>query len=104
MKWAEDAIEKLRQGECVSVRPRGRSMSGWIEDGQLVWLQPLVSEDPEVGEIVLARVRGKKRGVVVLHQIIAVDERGFLIGACNGRVDGWVDRSALLGRLQRVVV
>lgn len=88
----------------MSVRPRGHSMSGRIEDGQLVHLEPLASEDPLVGEVVLARVRGKKRDIVVLHQIIEIDCGRFLISAYNGRVDGWIDRSSLLGRVQRTEV
>src|SRR5204863_6971636 len=35
MGWATPHIEKLRAGETVSFRPRGNSMSGKIESGQL---------------------------------------------------------------------
>ena len=35
MGWASAYIEKLRGGEPVSFRPRGHSMSGKIDSGQL---------------------------------------------------------------------
>jgi hypothetical protein len=35
MGWAAAYIQKLRGGETVSFRPRGHSMSGKIESGQL---------------------------------------------------------------------
>jgi len=35
MGWATGHIEKLRAGETVSFRPRGNSMTGKIESGQL---------------------------------------------------------------------
>ena len=40
MGWASHYIQKLQEGERVSFRPRGNSMSGKIESGQLVTLEP----------------------------------------------------------------
>ncbi len=36
MGWASKYIEVLQRGEFVKFRPRGNSMSGKIEGGQLV--------------------------------------------------------------------
>ena len=36
MGWATKYIEQLSRGEAVQFRPRGNSMSGKIESGQLV--------------------------------------------------------------------
>jgi hypothetical protein len=35
MGWAAAYIEKLNRGESVSFRPRGNSMTGKIESGQV---------------------------------------------------------------------
>lgn len=35
MGWASRYIELLRSGQAVSFRPRGQSMTGRIESGQL---------------------------------------------------------------------
>ena len=43
MGWAARHIEKLRAGGTVSFRPRGNSMSGKIESGQLCLHLPRVN-------------------------------------------------------------
>ena len=41
MGWASQYVEKLLKGQTVQFRPRGNSMSGKIESGQLVTVVPL---------------------------------------------------------------
>lgn len=41
MSWATLYIEKLKNGETVEFRPRGNSMKGKVESGQLVTVEPL---------------------------------------------------------------
>jgi hypothetical protein len=49
-------IEKLRAGERVSFRPRGQSMTGRIESGQLCTVVPVDPATLLVGDIVLCKV------------------------------------------------
>ena len=58
MGWAAHHIDKLRAGETVSFRPRGGSMRGRIESGQLCAVAPIDPARLAVGDIVLCRVRG----------------------------------------------
>jgi SOS-response transcriptional repressor LexA len=58
MSWAKFAIERLKQGETVTVRPRGHSMKGKVNDGNLVTVEPCKPEELSVGDIVLVRVKG----------------------------------------------
>ena len=59
MGWANHYIEKLQAGERVSFRPRGNSMSGKVENGQLVTLEPAAGEKSiHVGDVVLCKVNG----------------------------------------------
>jgi hypothetical protein len=38
MSWAKFAIEKLKKGETVQIRPRGHSMKGKVNDGDVLSL------------------------------------------------------------------
>lgn len=58
MSWAKFAIEKLKKGETVQVRPRGHSMKGKVNDGDLVTVAPCKADD--IAE--LDRSRTKKSG------------------------------------------
>lgn len=96
--WAKPYAEKLVAGETVSFRPRGNSMTPRIKSGQLCTVEPLVA-DPEVDDVVLCFVRSS----YYLHLVKSVDlNRGFLIGNNHGRLNGWVNRSQVYGRLVKV--
>jgi SOS-response transcriptional repressor LexA len=58
MSWAKFAIEKLREGQTVQIKPRGHSMKGKVNDGDLVTIEPCETDDLSVGDIVLVRVKG----------------------------------------------
>ncbi len=92
MGWATPLIEKLRGGETVQAKPRGNSMAGKIESGQLVTLAP-VSEATslQVGDIVLCRVHGTE----YCHLIKAVSGERSLIGNNRGRTNGWIGRNGI---------
>ncbi|ADB16984.1 conserved hypothetical protein [Pirellula staleyi DSM 6068] len=99
MGWATAYIAKLREGETVSFRPRGNSMIGKIESGQLCTVQPLNDCSLlQVGEIVLCKVRGKE----YLHLIKAIQGGRFQIGNNRGLINGWIGASSIFGRLIRV--
>jgi len=98
-EWAEVAQCALAKGQAVQVRPRGHSMRGRVNDGDLVTLAPCRSEELVVGDVVLVRVRG---WLLVLHQILDREPDRFLIGTTAGRSDGWVSASEVLGRVVQV--
>lgn len=87
------AKEALRRGETVSIRPRGHSMSGKVNDGDLVTLAPCDPDTLRVGDIVLVRVHGSD----YLHLIKAVKQGHFLIGNNRGGTNGWVGKQAIYG-------
>jgi SOS-response transcriptional repressor LexA len=93
MSWAKFAIEKLRAGETVQIRPRGHSMKGKVNDGDLVTVAPCKAEELRVGDIVLVRVKGND----YLHLIKAVNQGRFLIGNNRGGVNGWVGHNCIYG-------
>src|SRR5262245_13837548 len=98
MGWANCAIDALGKGETVQVRPRGNSMRGKVDDGDLVTLAPCDSKTLNVGDIVLVRVKGN----VYLHLIKAIDRERFLIGNNRGGINGWVSSHAIYGVATKV--
>lgn len=98
MSWATFAKEALRRGETVQVRPRGHSMSGKVNDGDRVTLEPCDPATLQVGDIVLVRVHGAD----YLHLIKAIQQERFLIGNNRGGINGWVGRHAIYGRATHI--
>ena len=98
MGWATGHIERLKRGETVSFRPRGNSMTGKVESGQLCTVVPAVAMTLAVGDIVLCKVRGRE----YLHLIKAVQGGRYQIGNNRGRVNGWVSAGAIFGKCVRV--
>lgn len=94
MGWASGHIERLQQGETVSFRPRGHSMTGRIESGQLCTVAPVDAGTLEVGDIVLCRVRGAE----YLHLIKAIQGPRFQIGNNRGNINGWISSRAIFGK------
>ena len=94
MGWAAHHIEKLRQGETVSFRPRGNSMSGKIESGQLCTVEPVNPGSLRGGDIVLCKVNGAE----YLHLIKAIQGERFQIGNNRGRINGWVSANSIYGK------
>lgn len=98
MGWAQGHIAKLQAGETVQFRPRGHSMQGRVEDGQLCTVAPL-STPPQQGDVVLCKVRGKE----YLHLVKAVKGTRYQIGNNKGYINGWIGIQAIFGKLENVV-
>jgi hypothetical protein len=94
MSWASAHIERLRRGETVSFRPRGGSMKGRIESGQLCTVCPAPPASLQAGDIVLCVVRGNQ----YLHLVKAIEGTRFQIGNNRGLINGWIDASAIYGK------
>jgi hypothetical protein len=94
MGWASQHIARLRAGEVVSFRPRGNSMAGKIESGQLCTVMPVDPATLTVGDIVLCKVNGRE----YLHLIKAIQGPRFQIGNNRGRVNGWVSAGSIYGK------
>jgi hypothetical protein len=97
MGWATELIAKLQAGQTVQFRPRGHSMAGKIESGQLCTVVPAPGE-LKVGDVVLCKVNGRQ----YLHLIKAVQGGRYQIGNNRGRVNGWVSRNSIYGKCVRV--
>jgi SOS-response transcriptional repressor LexA len=98
MSWAKIAIERLREGQSVQIKPRGHSMKGKVNDGDLVTVEPCKVEELRVGDIILVRVKGND----YLHLIKAIDQNRFLIGNNRGGINGWVGHNCVYGKAVKI--
>ncbi|WP_165243772.1 hypothetical protein [Paludisphaera soli] len=98
MGWASHYIAGLTQGEAVQFRPRGNSMQGKIESGQLCTVEPIDPATLTVGDIVLCKVNGRE----YLHLVKAIQGSRFQIGNNRGRINGWISASSIFGKCVRV--
>ena len=98
MGWAANHIAKLKNGETVSFRPRGNSMSGKIESGQLCTVEPVDPKGVKVGDIVLCKVNGSE----YLHLVKAIQGPRFQIGNHRGRINGWISANSIFGRCVKI--
>jgi hypothetical protein len=98
MGWATQYIAQLQRGETVQFRPRGNSMRGKIDPGQLCTVVPVDPATLQAGDIVLCKVNGRQ----YLHLIKAVQGNRFQIGNNRGRVNGWVSAGCIYGKCTRV--
>jgi len=99
MGWATAYISKLKLGETVQFRPRGHSMMGKIESGQLCTVEPIQDcSSLQKGDIVLCKVNGAE----YLHLIKAIQGARFQIGNNRGRINGWVGTNAIFGKCVKI--
>jgi len=98
MGWASQYIVKLQAGETVQFRPRGSSMSGKIESGQLCTVEPVDAGALKFGDVVLCSVKGAQ----YLHFVKAIQGPRFQIGNNRGGINGWINARSIFGRCVRV--
>ena len=98
MGWASQYIARLQAGETVEFRPRGNSMQGKVESGQLCTVEPVAEATLAVGDIVLCKVNGRQ----YLHLVKAIQGGRYQIGNNRGRINGWVSAGSIYGRCIRV--
>ena len=94
MAWADSYIEKLLLGQTVEFRPRGSSMSGRVESGQLCTVIP-VTNFLKKNDIVLCQVGGSQ----YLHLIKSVKNDRYQIGNNHGKINGWIGPDNIYGVL-----
>ena len=99
MGWAALYIDRLKAGETVAFRPRGHSMVGKIESGQLCTVAPIADHATlEVGDIVLCKVGGSE----YIHLVKAIQGARFQIGNNRGRINGWIGPHGVFGKCIRI--
>jgi len=91
-------VARLESGTTVSFCPRGNSMKGRIDSGQLCTVAPVDPATLAVGDMVLCRVQGAE----YLHLVKATHAGRFQIGDNRGRIKGWIGAHGIFGRCVKV--
>lgn len=95
MGWATNYIALLKVGQTIKFRPRGNSMTGKVDNGQLVTVEPVIDFNKlEDGDIVLCSVNGHQ----YLHLIKAIKDKRYLIGNNRGGINGWCGQNQIFGK------
>ena len=99
MGWATNYINMLLEGETVQFRPRGHSMSGKVDDGNLVTIEPLTEDlSLKTGDIVLCKVNGSE----YLHLVKSVMQERYLIGNNRGKTNRWIGINKIYGKCVKI--
>ncbi|MEP7292208.1 MAG: hypothetical protein ABI835_10510 [Chloroflexota bacterium] len=98
LSWADEAIETLQRGAYTRIQAHGQSMTGKVNDGDMVTLERCDPRKLVIGDIVLVKVKGS----VSLNLIKAINKDRFQIGNNIGGVKGWVSADAIYGKATRV--
>lgn len=76
--------EALSEGQTVSVRPRGNSMTPRIKSKDLLILEPASVDTVEVGDVVFCKVSGR----YFTHLVTAKKSGAVQISNNHGHVNG----------------
>ena len=98
MGWVKDALQELNVGRSVEVRPLGGSMKGRIESGQKVTISPVSPDEVEVDDVVFIEWKTS----FLLHLVKEISDSEFLIGNNLGKINGWIQKSAVKGIVTKI--
>lgn len=85
MRYSDILLELLAHRDVV-LKPKGNSMTPLIKSGERIVLSPVLPKDVAVGDVVLAKVKGR----YFIHKVTAIAADGrFQISNNHGHVNGW---------------
>lgn len=98
MSWVKEALEQLAETGICQVRPFGGSMRGRIESGQLVTIQSINGDEVALEDAIFIRWKGN----YLLHLAKEITEDQILIGNNIGKINGWINKSDVIGKVIKV--
>lgn len=93
----ENIKTKLANGEPVTLRPTGNSMTPIIKSKQQIVIRPFDAATVKTGDVVLAKVAGKH----FIHLVTAVTVDKVQISNNHGHVNGWTSKDKVFGIIRR---
>jgi hypothetical protein len=98
MGWVKEAVEALKTDDVCQVRPRGGSMRGRIESGQLVTIMKVDGADVQLDDVIF--IKWKRN--YLLHIAKEISETEILIGNNLGKLNGWISKDDVIGKVINV--
>jgi len=98
-------IELLRAvtatGKPFRFRARGRSMSPFIREGDVITIAPCSATSVKLGQVVA--FVNPSTGMLTVHRVVGIRRDACLMQGDNeGYPDGWVPRTCILGQVTRL--
>lgn len=90
-------LAKLQAGETIETSEKGNSMTPIIASGQRHILEPAGVDDCEIGDIVYCKVHGR----FYTHKVLAIGNKGVLIGNNKGNINGWTKQ--VYGKVIKII-
>ena len=91
----------VSRGLPFRFRAKGRSMTPFIRDGDIVTISPIKDRPPRPGDVVAFARPGSEK--LIVHRLVRRQEAGWLIkGDSYAVTEGPVPRDHVLGRVTRV--
>lgn len=87
---------RVKAGETITFKARGKSMTPRIADGDVLTVRPW-AVFPDIGDVVLVKVRTRW----YLHKILATRPGQVQIGNNHGRINGWTSNTNVVGVTDR---
>ena len=98
MGWVKEALAQFEEKDTCQVRPLGGSMRGRIESGQLVTIQKVDAQEVELEDAIFV----KWKNSYLLHLAKEITDTGILIGNNLGKINGWIPRENVIGKVIKV--
>lgn len=93
-----NAQQRLMEGETIKIKTSGNSMSGKVDNGSFVTIEPIENKTLKKKDIVLAKVNGR----LYLHLITGVRKDSYQISNNHGHVNGWALKKNIFGIVIKV--
>lgn len=98
MGWVKEALKELSATGGCQIRPQGGSMKGCIESGQLVTIKKITPEEIHVNDVAFVKWKGN----YLLHIIKEIKDGEILIGNNLGKINGWILKKDVIGKVIKV--
>jgi len=94
----QNAQQRLIAGETIKIKTSGNSMSGKIDNGSFVTIEPIEDRVLKKKDVVLSKVNGR----LYLHLITGVRENSYQISNNHGYVNGWALKKNVFGIVTKI--
>lgn len=98
MGWVKNALKGLVENGICQIRPHGGSMKGRIESGQLVTIAKVGGNEVSLNDVIFIKWKGN----YLLHIAKEITEKEILIGNNLGKINGWISKEDVLGKVVNV--
>ena len=95
MAWFKSNLNELRAGRTTKIEFKGRTMFGYIENGQIATVVPFASQSLKPGDLVFGRFQGN----YLIRLINDMNDDRFEIIDAHDKSFGWVSSDDIHGKV-----